>query len=70
PEPKSLPKLVTALSSFLVPSHASYSTHSKKRNKDASGDDAAALGEYASLMEGEYYDFVVFEIERVEARGD
>ncbi|GAA5889694.1 hypothetical protein JCM5296_002434 [Sporobolomyces johnsonii] len=70
PEPKSLSKLITALSSFLVPTHASHSTHSASKKGGGGGDDAAALGEYASLMEGEYYDFVVFEIERVEARGD
>ncbi|BGP41556.1 Vacuolar ATP synthase subunit C [Rhodotorula kratochvilovae] len=68
PEPKQLDKLLSALSTFLVPSHE----RKKAKRKPASGgdDDAAALGEYATLMEGEYHEFVVFEIEQVEAKGE
>lgn len=66
PEPKQVDKLVKALSSFLVPS-----SRGKKGTKPKGGqDDSAALGEYASVMEGEYYEFVLFEIERVEGRGE
>ena len=49
--------------------------HERKRNKKhgagkGDDDDSAALGEYATLMEGEYHEFVVFEIEQVEAAKD
>ncbi|GAA6049074.1 hypothetical protein JCM3770_003874 [Rhodotorula araucariae] len=75
PEPKQLDKLLAALSAFLVPSHDR--KKSKRAGAHAHGgaggggeDDAAALGEYATLMEGEYHEFVVFEIEQVEAKSD
>ncbi|KWU44868.1 ATPase, V1 complex, subunit C, partial [Rhodotorula sp. JG-1b] len=63
PEPKQVDKLTSTLSSFLVPSNKSGAKDKKKKSKPADGgDDSAALGEYASVMEGEYYDFVLFEI--------
>ncbi|POY73331.1 hypothetical protein BMF94_3666 [Rhodotorula taiwanensis] len=68
PEPKQADKLVSTLSSFLVP-HKAASKKKSKKPADDSGD-SAALGEYASVMEGEYYDFVLFEIERVEQKGE
>lgn len=59
------------MSSFLVPSNKSGAKNKKKKSKPTDGgDDSAALGEYASVMEGEYYDFVLFEIERVEQKGE
>ncbi|GAA6003703.1 hypothetical protein JCM10207_003555 [Rhodosporidiobolus poonsookiae] len=72
PEPKQLSKLIPALSSFLVPSPPS-GVKSKKKSSSSGGggggqDDPSALGEYASVMEGEYYDFVLFEIERVDGK--
>ncbi|BGP17803.1 hypothetical protein JCM10213_001696 [Rhodosporidiobolus nylandii] len=71
PEPKQIPKLLSTLSSFLVPSHAQGAKSSKaKKAKDAGQDDAAALGEFASVMEAEYLDFVLFEVERVEVKGE
>jgi hypothetical protein len=63
PESKLLTKLVPALSTFLVPSHGA---NKKARQGKEGQDDANALGEYASVMEGEYLDFVCFEVERVE----
>ncbi|GAA6032216.1 hypothetical protein JCM8097_007130 [Rhodosporidiobolus ruineniae] len=73
PEAKQLPKLLTTLTSFLVPAHAKGS--GKKTSKGGKAahqgtDDPTALGEYASVMEGEYFDFVLFEIERVEGGGE
>lgn len=71
PEPKQVDKLTSTLSSFLVPSNKSGAKNKKKKSKPTDGgDDSAALGEYASVMEGEYYDFVLFEIERVEQKGE
>ncbi|KPV74213.1 uncharacterized protein RHOBADRAFT_15559, partial [Rhodotorula graminis WP1] len=69
PEPKQLDKLLSTLATFLVPEHE------RKRNKKhgagkGDDDDAAALGEYATLMEGEYHEFVVFEIEQVDAKDE
>lgn len=60
------------MSSFLVPSNKSGAKDKKKKKSKPTdgGDDSAALGEYASVMEGEYYDFVLFEIERVEQKGE
>lgn len=73
PEPKQFDKLLSALSSFLVPASA----RDKKKGKakrggggDGGENDAAALGEYATLMEGDYYEFVVFAVERVEQEGE
>ncbi|GAA5991228.1 hypothetical protein JCM10908_006594 [Rhodotorula pacifica] len=71
PEPKQVDKLTSTLSSFLVPSSKSASKHKKKKPADGGdGGDSAAFGEYASVMEGEYYEFVLFEIERVEQKGE
>ncbi|GAA5904123.1 hypothetical protein JCM6882_003951 [Rhodosporidiobolus microsporus] len=74
PDSKSLAKLVPALSSFLVPSHARGKGKKDKKggasSSSAQVDDPSALGEYASVMEGEYLDFVCFEIERVEAKDE
>ncbi|GAA5832442.1 hypothetical protein JCM11251_006455 [Rhodosporidiobolus azoricus] len=72
PEPKSLSKLLPALSTFLVPSHAVGKGKKNKKGSSSSAqvDDPSALGEYASVMEGEYLDFVLFEIERVETKDE
>ncbi|GAA5880336.1 hypothetical protein JCM3774_006732 [Rhodotorula dairenensis] len=72
PEPKHVDKLTSTLSSFLVPSSSKSGSSKSKKKKptDNGGDDSAAMGEYASVMEGEYYDFVLFEIERVEQKGE
>ncbi|GJN90369.1 hypothetical protein Rhopal_003380-T1 [Rhodotorula paludigena] len=73
PEPKQFEKLLAALSSFLVPASArDKKTGKAKRGGGGDGgeNDAAALGEYATLMEGDYYEFVVFAVERVEQEGE
>ncbi|GAA6018241.1 hypothetical protein JCM8202_000235 [Rhodotorula sphaerocarpa] len=69
PDPRQADKLVSTLSSFLVPSKGDGKKKGKKPSASG-GDDSAALGEYASVMEGEYYDFVLFELERVEQKGE
>ncbi|GAA5852432.1 hypothetical protein JCM8547_006779 [Rhodosporidiobolus lusitaniae] len=66
PDSKTVSKLIPALSSFLVPSHAAGKSKKKGGADGGNHDDASALGEYASVMEGEYLEFVLFEIERVE----
>lgn len=69
PDPRQADKLVSTLSSFLVPSKGDGKKKGKKPSASG-GDDSATLGEYASVMEGEYYDFVLFELERVEQKGE
>ncbi|GAA5990352.1 hypothetical protein JCM11641_006259 [Rhodosporidiobolus odoratus] len=72
PDPKQLPKLLPVLSSFLSPSSERQNAESSKKKKKAaqSSDDPSALGEYASVMEAEYLEFVLFEVERVESKGE
>ncbi|GAA5907418.1 H(+)-transporting V1 sector ATPase subunit C [Sporobolomyces salmoneus] len=64
PEHKQHAKLISTLSDFLVPDKASRKKDNKKKDKSGTNDEA--MGEYASVMEGEYYEFVVFEIEKVD----
>ncbi|KAL8280239.1 hypothetical protein RQP46_007353 [Phenoliferia psychrophenolica] len=60
PEPKMHSKLLSTLSTHF----ASLGPKSGKMKK-AKGDDAEApMGEFASVLEGEYHDFVLFEVER------
>ncbi|GAA6024556.1 hypothetical protein JCM11491_000605 [Sporobolomyces phaffii] len=70
PEPKQHSKLLSTLSNFLVPSSSSRTKKSKKqqqRETGGGGGDDEAMGEFASVMEGEYHEFVVFEIDNVAA---
>lgn len=64
PDPKSVTKLTTTLSSHF----GTGSKSSKIKGKKSGGDteDAAVAGEFATVLEGEYLDFVLFEVERVE----
>lgn len=65
PAPKQATKLLAALSAHLVGTISPSAQKVKKVGKSSTADDAAA-GEYANVLEGEYYDFVVFEIEKIE----
>ena len=54
-------RLLPVLSSFLNPAG------SGKAKKTGKGDDAnQPVGEFATILEGEYLDFVLFEIEPVQ----
>ncbi|GAA5933655.1 H(+)-transporting V1 sector ATPase subunit C [Sporobolomyces koalae] len=67
PEPKQHAKLISTLSNFLVPAHGSSKDGKKSKDKKSSqGGTDESMGEFASVMEGEYHEFVVFEIERVD----
>lgn len=71
PESKQAAKLVTTLSSHFGTGSQSSKIKKKKQAGGGSGgggDDAAAAavgGEFANVLEGEYLDFVLFEIEKV-----
>lgn len=65
PEHKQHSKLLSTLSDFLVPASSKKDSKDKKKKK-SSNNDEEAMGEFASVMEGEYHEFVVFEIEKVE----
>ncbi|SCV70482.1 BQ2448_1876 [Microbotryum intermedium] len=68
PEPKTVSKLTAALSEYLG-TEGKGKGGSKKHGKGSSseGTDATVAGEFANVLEGEYLDFVLFEIERVDA---
>ncbi|SGZ26235.1 BQ5605_C024g09865 [Microbotryum silenes-dioicae] len=68
PEYKSVTKLTTALSEYFG-TEGKGKGGSKKHGKGSSleGTDATVAGEFANVLEGEYLDFVLFEIERVDA---
>lgn len=65
PEPKQSAKLVTALSSHIGTGSQSSKIKKKGNNNSSGADDAAVGGEFANVLEGEYLDFVLFEIEKV-----
>ena len=72
PEPKTAVKTLKSLSShfsYLASSSRApgYRNNKKSKNADsggATGDEVG--GEFASVMEGEYYDFVLYEVPMVE----
>ncbi|GAA5979925.1 hypothetical protein JCM5350_005542 [Sporobolomyces pararoseus] len=67
PEHKQHSKLISTLSEFLVPEQSRKKDgNKKKKDKNSGGGNDEAMGEYASVMESEYHDFVVFEIEKVD----
>lgn len=56
--------MLNTLSSHLI---GTLSPSARKVKKVAkSTDDDGVVGEYAGVLEGEYHDFVVFEVEKVE----
>jgi len=59
PDPKTSKKLLPALTSFFEPI---VPPSSKSSSKKGSNDDATVGGEFASLMEAEVFDFVLFEV--------
>lgn len=63
PEPKTAVKTLKQLSA-----HYNYLTSgkSKEKKKSGGGADEEIAGEWATVMEQEYYDFVLFEIPKVE----
>lgn len=55
-------KLLAALST-----HFAALAPASGKMKKAKGDDGEApMGEFASVLDGEYHDFVLFEVERVD----
>lgn len=62
PDPKQVARLVPILAGTINPAG------SGKAKKASKGDDSsnAPVGEYATVLEGEYLEFVLFEIERVQ----
>lgn len=65
PEPKTAVKTLKSLSSeFQYLARASGGPHSKKGKSSNVNYDVG--GEWASIMEAEYYDFVLYEIPKVE----
>ncbi|GAA5851720.1 hypothetical protein JCM3766R1_005684, partial [Sporobolomyces carnicolor] len=66
PEPKQQTKLISVLSEFLIPDHNKKRNKKDKKSSNSNSNNDDAMGEYASVMEGEYHDFVVFEIDRVD----
>jgi len=56
---------MAALSDYLVPKKGGVGSKKEKKDKKESNSEEA-MGEYASVMEGEYHEFVVFEIEKVD----
>lgn len=57
PEPKSTKKTLT-----LLTNHFSYLSPRSNRAKGKKGDNEEFIGEYQTLMEQEFFDFVLFEV--------
>lgn len=65
PEPKqSRGKLIEALSSYITSSLGPLVSSSNKMKKGGNSDEAP-MGEFATVLEGEYLDFVLIEVESV-----
>jgi V-type H+-transporting ATPase subunit C len=57
---------LSTLSEFLVPDNKAKHKKDGSNKKKKESNNEEAMGEFASVMEGEYHDFVVFEIEKVD----
>ena len=65
PDPKTAVKTLRSLSAHFNYLASSSRGPSKKKSKSGGGTGDEAGGEWASIMEAEYYDFVLFEIPKV-----